>query len=192
MIRKCVAAAAVVVVGLLGAPGAAQAGGYAAPTEPDLVLQLDPADIVAGTTQVPFESLDFLPGSDAVFSVSAPGVAGEDIALEVLESGSGSGETARRSVALIVSADGTFRVGVVFPTDATYTVVSEGLDLDGQPTSLSMELRVGAGGGDLPGTGFTSSSALLAGAGLAALGAGVILLSRRRPSPQRESVHTGV
>lgn len=189
MIRKCVAAAAVVVVGVLSAPGAAQA--YAAPGEPELVLQIEPDAIIIGSTQAPFETRNFLPGSDAVFSVSAPGVVDEDIALEILASGSGSGETSRRRAAVVVSADGTFSVGVVFPEAATYTVVSEGLDLDGMPTILSMELRLGAGGGNLPGTGFTSSSALLGGAGLAAIGAGVILLSRRRLATQRESFHTG-
>lgn len=191
MIRKCLAVAGVVVVSVLSSAGGAHA--YPAPPAPQLELLIDPDDIVIGATVVPFEASEWLPASDAVFSVSAPGVAGEDIALEVLSSGdSTSGDTSRRSVVVEVSPDGTFTVGVIFPAEGTYTVVTEGLDFDGLPARRSAQLILGAGGGggDLPGTGFTSSSALLAGAGLAALGAGVILLSRRRPASQRDSIST--
>lgn len=191
MIRKCLAVVGVAVVSLLAGAGAAQA--YPAPPAPELELQINPADIVIGVTLVPFQASAWLPASDAVFSVSAPGVPGEDIYLEVLASGdSTSGDTSRRSVVVEVSPDGTFTVGVIFPAPGTYTIVTEGLDFDGRPARRSVQLILGAGGGGggggLPGTGFTSSGALLAGAGLAALGAGVILLSRRRPASQRESV----
>jgi len=185
---------------MLSAPSAAQA--YTALDEPELVLLIDPDDIVIGSTAVPFESRDFLPGSVARFSVSAPGVSGGDITLEVTASGAGAGATASGSIAAVPASDATFTVEAVFPMAAVYTIATEGLDLDGNTKTVSMRLALGqgaggggsgsgsGGGSGLPNTGFTGADALITGTALVGLGAGVVLLSRRRTA--RESAGSNV
>lgn len=178
MIRKFLALAALAAVGLLATPGVANA--YEPPPEPILVV---PADIEAGE-QVPVLLDNWLPGSDVTLTVAADGVDGDDIGLTVLGS---------NSITTTVESDGTATIGVVFPEPAVYTLTATGLDLDGNPATVSALVQVGGGGPGpgLPPTGFSGQTALLTGAGLLGAGALAIALSKRRSSADRESVSAG-
>lgn len=179
MIRKFLAVAGIAAIGLLAAPGAAQA--YTPPPEPTIELSVDPSTIGIGE-QVRVFMDDWLPGSTSQFSVSSPGVDGDDIGLVVLGS---------TSVAAKVSAEGSYTVGVTFPQGGVYTLAASGFDRDGNPKTVSMTLTIqGAGtggggngggtGGGLPFTGSNTFTGLLLGAGLAGVGGAVLLMSRKR------------
>ena len=169
MARKFLIVLGLAAVGFLSIPATAYA--YTPPEEPSIEVLDDAADIV------PDEPIDvrvenFLAGSDAVFTVAADGVDGEDIGLTVRGS---------KSIDAVVGTDSSFTVTIVFPEAGTYTLTASGLDLDGDPTSVSTTLQVTVEGG-LPGTGFSGQDALVG--GLALIGAGVaaiVLAKRRRP-----------
>ena len=167
MARKSWVVLGLAAVSILAVPATAQA--YTPPEEPSIEVLDDPSDIV------PDEPIDilvdnFLPGSDAVFTVAADGVDGDDIGLVVLGS---------KSIDAPVGADGSFMVQAVFPEPATYTLTASGLDVDGNPTSVSTTLEVTVAGG-LPGTGFSGQDALVGGLALIGAGIAAIVLARRR------------
>jgi hypothetical protein len=154
-------------VSILAVPAAAQA--YTPPEEPSIEVLDEPPDVV------PDEPVDvlvdnFLPNSAGVFTVAADGVDGADIGLSVKGS---------KSIDVTVGADGSYVVTIVFPVAATYTLTASGLDLDGNPTSVSTTVEVTAEGG-LPGTGFSGQDALVGGLALIGAGIAAIVLARRR------------
>jgi len=169
MARRTWFVAGLAAISIFALPAAAMA--YTPPEEPDIEVLDDPSDIVPGEP-VEVRVDNFLPGSAAVFTVAADGVDGDDIGLTVLGS---------RSTDATVGTDGSFTVSVVFPEAATYTLTASGLDLDGNPTSVSTTLVVSVEGG-LPGTGFGGRDVAVGGVALMAAGIAALVLARRRTS----------
>lgn len=154
-------------VGVLAMPSVALA--YTPPEEPFIEVLDEPQDIVPDEP-VAIRIENFLPGSDAVFTVASDDVDGADIGLSVLGS---------KSIDVTVGTDTSFTVSVVFPEPAVYTLTASGLDLDGDPTSVSTTLEVTAEGG-LPGTGFDGQDVVVGGLALVGAGIAAIVLARRR------------
>ena len=167
MARKSLIVLGLVAVSILAGPVAAQA--YTPPEEPGIEVEDLPEDVVPGAP-IDIEIENFLAGSAAVFTVAADGVEGADIGLIVLGS---------KSVEATVGTDGTFHVQVIFPSAAMYTLTASGFDVDGNPTSVSMQLDVTVAGG-LPGTGFSGQDVAVGGLALIAAGISAIVLAKRR------------
>lgn len=167
MARKSWIVLGLVAVSTFAVPVAAQA--YTPPEEPSIEVLDEPQDVVPDEP-VDVQIDNFLPGSDGVFTVAADGVAGEDIGLAVKGS---------KSIDVTVGADGSYVVTVVFPVAALYTLTASGFDVDGNPTSVSMQLDVTVAGG-LPGTGFSGQDVAVGGLALIAAGISAIVLARRR------------
>ena len=168
MLRKTLAVMGLAAVSLIAAPAAMA---YAPPDAPTIEQsgnqQVEPGD------SVPFILDNFLPGSQATFTVAADGVDGGDIGLVVMGS---------QSVHALVGTGGGFKIGVTFPSPAKYTLSATGLDQDGNSKTVGMSLEVFAAGTALPHTGFTGRDVAVGGIALIAAGISAIVLGRRRSS----------
>jgi hypothetical protein len=172
MVRKITVGGILITVCLLAAPGVAHA--YPPPAEPTIDVLTELPDIRPGQP-VTVRVDNFLPASEADFTVSADGVDGAGIGLTVMGS---------KSVHVQVGTDGSFTVQITFPEAATYTLTADGLDVDGNPTSVSVTLEVSELGG-LPGTGFGGRDLGVAGGALVAAGIAALVLARRRSTVLR-------
>jgi hypothetical protein len=172
MVRKVTVGLLLVTAGFFVAPGVAYA--YPPPAEPTIDVLTELPDIQPGQP-VTILVDNFLPASEADFTVSADGVDGAGIGLTVLGS---------KSVHAQVGTDGSFTVQVVFPEAATYNLTAEGLDVDGNPITVTVTLEVSELGG-LPGTGFGGRDLTVAGGALVAAGIAALVLARRRSAVPR-------
>ena len=177
MIKKSLAALAVVGILTLGGASAAMADGYAA----QVGCTANPNPIAVGATSV-ITCTGLQPNVTGTLTVTGPGVTGDTLSSIVF-----AGATGTDSVTKTTSAEGTVSVNFKGPAAGNYTVTLESQGQTGSATVTVTAASTGGGSG-LPATGGEVPAAAIW-LGVGAIGIGGIAVAaavaRRRASSER-------